>query len=647
MKIMLNKSFSLLSAFLLVFACMLFSQGNETGTHSRRAYRVYQRALDQYKQRNFIQALKYAQRAYSIDENYVQAYLLAGDIGLELHDDTAAISYYEKAIAKQADYFPPAHFILGKLYYRTGHYDKAYERFRFYSGFKLPSKERLLLEQRMQEALDAIHFKNNPVPFDPVNLCFNINTENDEYVNAISADGQMLIFTLRSPHAQAGSRKQFREEFFVSTLDNGKWIKARPMKYLSGKSESEGALALSYDNRYIFFTSCHQPDAFGSCDLYYSEKQDDRWSEPKNLGAMVNSSHWESQPSLSSDARTLYFASNRPGGFGGSDIWKAVLQNDGEWSRPENLGDVINTAHDEMSPFIHADGQTLYLSSKGHSGLGSTDLFMSRLQPDGSWAKPLNLGFPINTFSDEINLIVDPDGLRAYISSDLPHGKGGFDIYMFDLYEDIKPLPVSYLKGVVRNAITLQPLDANIELIELLNGKTVVQSRSDAVTGEFITVLPLGSNYALNVNRKQYLFYSYHFALDSVTGLFDPVVMDIFLKPIEYGQSGILENVFFALDSYELKYASRIELDRLVEFLGQNPEIELEISGHTDNTGTIAYNLDLSTRRAKSVFGYLLSKEINQSRLSYVGIGEKKPIDTNETPQGRANNRRTEFRIVN
>lgn len=634
------------TAFLLVFITLsVLSQ--DQGTDSRRAARHYERALKDYSLRNYDQALQSIQKAFAIDEQFTKAYLFGGDIAMDLENDSLAIDYYQKAIAIEPDFYPPAHYILGNLYYQNGMYAAAYERFKHYLTYDLPEKEQELTRKRRTDVAAALELKNNPVPFNPVNLSYRINTSNDEYVNAISADGSMLIFTVRSPVVDDFSRNILREEFYVSYFEDGEWLKARPMTFLSGNSESEGALALSYDNQYIFFTSCHQPDGYGSCDLYYSRKMGDDWLEPQNLGPIVNSARWESQPSLSSDGRTLYFASNRPGGFGGSDIWKTVLMDDSRWSPPVNLGETINTPGDEMSPYMHADGKTLYFSSKGHPGLGGADLFMSRLQTGNSWSEPLNLGYPINTEADEINLIVDPDGLRAYISSDLPQGKGGYDIYMFELHESIKPMPVSYLKGIVRDANTLKPLKANIELAELVNGQIVVQSRSDAVNGEFITVLPVGSNYALNVNRKGYLFYSHHFALDSITGFFNPVLLDIFLKPIESGQTAILKNVFFALDSYRLEEASRVELNRLIDFLAENPEIGLEISGHTDNTGLKAYNKVLSTNRAKAVFEFLINAGIDENRLSFVGKADEEPIDTNSTPEGRANNRRTEFKIVN
>lgn len=644
---MLAKSSWILVIFIVAFALAALAQDKTTTSRSAKAERLYQRALDYYTQRNPDRALQFTKKANNADRNFIKAYLLSGDILLDINDKTSAIAQYEKALNLDPDFYPPANYILGNLYYESGNYAAALQRFEHYAKFSLRDDERNLLMKRIEAAKTANDLKNNPVPFDPVNLCFNINSAADEYVNAIAADGKTLIFTVRSPLEKPERGRRFREEFLMSNLMDSSWNKAQPMHYLSENPLSEGALTLAYDNRHIFFTSCHSPDGFGSCDLYFSSRRGEGWTKPQNLGPVVNSSRWESQASLAPDGKTLYFASNRSGGIGGSDLWKTVLLENGEWQIPENLGDAINTTDDEMSPYIHADGKTIYLSSKGHPGMGGADLFVSRLQPDGQWSKPVNLGYPINTAADEINLIVHPNGTSAFISSDLPGGKGGYDIYSFELYDAIRPVPVSYLKGVVRDEKTNRPLAADIELIDLESGRTAVTSQSDALSGEFIAVLPVGSDYALHANRKDYLFYSHHFALQSVTGLFDPVVMDILLKPVEYGQVIILKNVFFAHNSYELENSSGVELARLVAFLRENPELKLEISGHTDNTGTTAYNLTLSTNRAKAVYDYLLEKGIRRERLIFTGYGDSNPVDTNETPEGRANNRRTEFMIIN
>ncbi len=638
-----KKMLCLLSALMIVIP-VLFPQEQQRVSQCKKADRYYHKAADQYSKGVFTKALQLVKKAISADKQCVQAYLLAGDIAMELNDDRAAINYYNTAISKQPDFFPMAHFILGNLYYNTGSYADALERYRYYSVFPITEDRQKILHERIQAAEVADSLKNNPVPYNPVNLCHHINTTNHEYANAVSADGQTFIFTVRTTLDKPKQQKRFSEEFFKSESENGSWSKRISM-VIDGSQDNEGALTLSYDNTLIFFTSCHRPDGFGSCDLYFSRKNGEHWTVPENLGDVVNSSRWESQPSLSSDGKTLFFASNRPGGFGDSDIWKTIKR-DGYWSEPENLGSAINTDEDEMSPYIHADGKTLYFSSEGHPGLGGADLFISRLQPGQSWSSPFNLGYPINTHADEINLIVHPNGMSAFISSDLQGGKGGYDIYFFELYEDIKPLPVSYVKGIILDAKTFEPLAAGIELSALESGQVIVQSSSDSISGEFIAVLPAGKNYALHVNHKNYLFYSHHFALDSVTGFFEPVILNIFLKPVECGQTVILKNVFFAIDSYRLEDISRVELNRLAKLLKDNPGLELELSGHTDNSGNGSYNKVLSSNRAKAVFEYLVGAGIDEKRLTYVGMGDSQPVDTNDTPEGRANNRRTEFRIV-
>jgi len=644
MRIKAHKIIVLLCCVLVFYAQ---AGGYVPGSSSRRAVKAYNDAKEYFIKRDFAKALSYAQKAFSIDRLFTEAYLLGGDIASEIKNTQLAIELYEKAIAINPELYPPAFYILGNLYYYQGNYDKAIAYYRNYLGFGLPVREQKIVDMRLENALKAHELKNKPVPFDPVNLGDNINTVNDEYVNAVSADWSLLIFTVRSPHFETHSKKRFIEEFYSSEFIDGQWLAAKPLGFLPEKLESEGALSLSYDNRQIFFTSCHHPHGFGSCDLYLSVRTGKTWSEPKNLGPMVNSSRWESQPSLSPDGKILYFASNRTGGSGGSDLWKSVRNDDGTWSQAVNLGNVVNTSGDEMAPYMHADGQTMYFSSSGHPGLGGADLFISQLKPGGMWSKPVNLGFPINTIADEINLIVHPDGKRAYISSDMESGKGGYDIYEFNLYDAIKPFPVSYIKGRVRDAVTRKPLDANIELIELDNNTIAIYSQSDRLDGEFVAVLPGGTDYALNVNRPGYLFYSQHFALDTLkTGMLDPVLMDIYLKPIMPGQVVILKNVFFAHDSYQLEPISEAELNRLYGLMNDNPEIALEVSGHTDNTGTSEYNLELSTKRANAVKDYLVSRGIAQKRIRHVGLGEKMPIATNETPEGRALNRRTEFRIL-
>ncbi|NQV03656.1 MAG: OmpA family protein, partial [Bacteroidia bacterium] len=352
------------------------------------------------------------------------------------------------------------------------------------------------------------------------------------------------------------------------------------------------------------------------------------------------------QPSFSSDGKTLYFASKRSGGKGSSDIWKSELLPTGDWTPPANLGDSVNTTGEEQNPFIHPDDQTLYFASKGHEGMGGLDLFFTRRNPDDSWQAPVNLGYPINTHADEITLIVNSTGDVAYISSDKFGGKGRQDIYSFPLYKEAQPNPVTYLKGIVFDKESGNRLQAYFELTNLERNEVAVQSTSDPIDGSFLVCLSTNRDYALNVSREGYLFYSDNFSLTGIRDQAKPFLKNIPLQPIKVGETVVLKNIFFDTDKYDLKPISYIELEKLLQLLKTNPSIKIEISGHTDIRGSEEHNLELSKNRAKAVLEFLVNNGISYDRLTYDGYGFSMPIDTNETEEGRANNRRTEFRIV-
>ena len=453
-------------------------------------------------------------------------------------------------------------------------------------------------------------------------------------------DGSRLFFTRRSP-IQRGD-----ESFFFSVRKNSGWGLARDLGPPVNTPGDEGALCLSPDGSQLFFAACSRDDSYGSCDIYVSTRVGIQWSEPENLGAIANSEQWDSQPSLASDGRTLYFASKRKGGKGNSDLWKSVMQTNGKWSIPENMGDSINTPEAEMTPFIHPDGNTFYFASKGHPGMGGADLFMSRKDANGNWGKAINLGYPLNTAAEDISLVVSAAGDTAYFSSDNFGGKGKTDIYSFLLPPAAKPNPVSYVKGIVTDAKTKTYLQAPFELSDLSTGIVVVRSISDAFTGEFLLSLPAGKEYALSVSLKGYMFYSLHFSTGQGKDRFKPEIIAVNLQPFALGKTMVLHNIFFDTDQHTLRQKSSVELDKLISFLQENPNLKIEIGGHTDNEGSDVYNLQLSEARAKSVFDYLVARKVAASRLTYHGFGETRPTSTNATPTERGLNRRTEFKII-
>jgi flagellar motor protein MotB len=358
----------------------------------------------------------------------------------------------------------------------------------------------------------------------------------------------------------------------------------------------------------------------------------------------VNTTGWESTPSITADGNVLYFSSNRTGGLGGKDIWYSKMKADGTWAIPVNMGKTINTEGNEMSPFIHFDGKTLYFASDGRPGMGGYDLYMSRMKDDSTWSEPRNLGYPINTYNDEMGLIIDVTGKTAYFSTKRENGNGK-DIFYFTLDESIQPDPVSYLKGKVTDKETGKLLKASYELINLSTNKVTVMNTTDE-DGSFLVCIPSGYNYGINVSKTGYLFYSENFMLEGKHTVMEPLVKKIALSPVKVGEKMLLSNVFYEIDAWELKKESMQELNNLADLLFSNIDVVVEIGGYTDSTGTDEYNLTLSEKRAISVVNYLISKGVSSDRLKYKGYGNKFPVGDNITSEGRKLNRRTEVKII-
>jgi outer membrane protein OmpA-like peptidoglycan-associated protein len=311
---------------------------------------------------------------------------------------------------------------------------------------------------------------------------------------------------------------------------------------------------------------------------------------------------------------------------------------------PINLGPEINTKGDEETPFLHADGRTLYFASNGHPSVGGKDLYVSRLGINGKWSKPVNLGYPINTEGDEAGLFVALDGKSAFLSSERPGGFGKLDIYSFELNEPVSAIPSTYVKAIIKHQDNKQPLSAGFKIAQLDNNDLFAEGISTA-NGEFMLCIPADKTYALSIEKKGFIFHSEQFQPRGGTQL-SPYLLEVYLKPIITGGSVILKNVLFAYNSHALMPVSYPELDKVAELLLANPQLKAEISGHTDNVGGEAFNLELSKKRAESVAVYLAVKGIDRSRITAIGFGASKPIADNSTEEGRTQNRRTEFRLI-
>ncbi len=645
------KSFSLFFIlFLFLGSPSLKAQfQEELTTRNNRARSAFQSGVQAYRLMDYEQAAYYFQRAINHDADFIEAYILKAESYYSDEKYEQSAKAYEQAISVDSLFFPSKHFYLGSALLKTGQYEKADHRLKIVlelSGISDSMHESVkeLLKQT-EFAIDAI---NNPVPFDPINPGSAINSEYAEYSPTLTADEQTLIFTRKKPRTDPAlmSYGPEYEDFYVSHYENGVWTEAENLGPPINTPGNEGAQSISADGRHLFYTACNRPEGVGSCDIYYARRTGDRWSNPSNMGRVVNSTSWDSQPSISPDGRTLYFTSARSGSYGKMDIWKSTLDDNGSWQNPVNLGPVINTSGREMSPFIHPDNRTLFFASDGHIGMGGLDIFYSRKQDDGSWGEPVNIGYPINTHADEFSLVVGAKGDMAWFASDKFGGYGETDIYYFELYEEARPEPVTYMRGTVYDKETGEKLRAFFELIDVESDEVIAMSVSDPETGNFLVSIPTGRNLALNVNKTGYLFFSENFSYTDVRVGIDPYTRDIPLQPIKEGVAVVLRNIFFDTDEYELQPESKIELLRLAELMKDNPEMKVEISGHTDNVGTYDYNLELSRNRARSVLEFLTEQGIEEDRLTYEGYADTRPIDTNETEEGRANNRRTEFEVL-
>lgn len=623
-------------------------------TASGKAKRVYDRAM-QYKRDYMLdKAMKDLNTVISINPNFIDAYLQLANLQLEQKKWAQADKNLQKVIALDATYEPRAYYYLGLAQWEQDKFESAAENFEQFLEKYTSTKETLKDKARvhLRNSRFAAEAIKNPVPFDPKPLSANINTSNPEYLPSITAEGNTIIFT----------RNQSRQEdVFMSTFKNGQWQTAQPLGSVN-TDENEGSAYISANGQFIVFNR-RAADGFGNHDLYFSEKKGDTWSTPVNMGPVVNTKYWEAQPSLSADGQLLYFASNRPGGQGGYDIWLTYRKSNGAWAKPINLGKEINTTSDDETPFYHPDGQTLYFMSKGHVGMGDYDLYLSRRTKEGNWGAPENLGYPINTKGREGALFITLDGKTAYFTKGTLTADGKTnalgqpvkqpDIYSFELPLAARANPVTYVKATVKDGTTAKALaNATIELIELNSGTVISTSKTD-IAGNFLTCLPLGKDYAMNVNKTSYLFHSENFALGEVATLDKPYQLAINLYPIptetvatpEKAKPIILKNVFFESGSEELKSTSIAELTRLKELLDAHPNLNIQINGHTDNVGSETDNQLLSEKRAKAVQDYLINNGIAATRLRYKGFGERQPIDINDTEEGRRSNRRTEFVI--
>lgn len=645
------RPFLTIAIFFLAFTAIAQPGRRDYTISDKKSIKLYESATAAYDMRNLNEAVLLLNNAIDRSPDFIEALILLGQAESERGNNAAAIDALKASMAIDPSFFPTTYYFLGELELAEARYADAQVDFQHFLRVR---KERDITWQRAQlgqaSCAFALEAMNNPVPFDPVNLGRGVNSSNAEYYPCLTVDGQEILFTREEANPNSAEGRD--ENFYTARLGEDGWSEAVPIPSVNTFMR-EGAPSLSPDGQLLIFTACEMfgqwgPDrqGYGSCDLFVSTRSGGEWLPPDNLGSAVNSRQWESQPSFASDGRTLYFVRGRRSatGINEQDIYQSVLQDDGTWSKAVPIKGAVNTPFEEESVQVHPDGQTLYFSSNGHPGMGGLDLFVSKKQPDGTWGEPVNLGYPINTAANENSLLVSAQGNIAIFASDRAEGQGKLDLYAFDLPAAVRPETVTYTRGLVLDAKSFKKLGARFELIDLTTGERVVESYSDDRTGSFLVPLPVGREYALNVSRPDYLFYSGHFTPEA-TADGEPYELEVLLSKIQPNSKATLNNIFFSTGKFDLLPASTVELEKLREFLEINPTVRVAILGHTDNVGSPADNQLLSENRAKAVVEYLTVQGISQDRLEAEGFGETQPIADNETESGRAKNRRTEFVI--
>ncbi len=630
-------------ALLLLAACaslLLHAQGYDPDKVNKKAVALYNKGIGIAESGHYREAIAEMDQAIAADRNFVDAYLSKAGLHGELKEYRSSIEAYRKAFSMDSAYthdyrLPYAINLAG-----DGDFRGALDAVEiFIKDTTLNPKSIQAADYRKNTFIFALEQQKKhgtAYAFHPLNLGDSVNSRDSEYYPSLTLDGNTLVITRR-----IGG---INEDFFASTRSGDHWSEAKALEGRINTEQNEGAQNISQDGKWLIFTGCNLPGGFGECDLYISLRTRDGWSEPQNLGRAINTEFWESAPSLSPDKRDLYFASRRPGGFGGIDIYVSHRLPNGRWDIPENLGPGVNTAGDESCPFMHADNHTLYFTSNGHRGFGGDDLFLVRKDGKGGWGPVENLGFPINTIENEGSLIVAADGRTAYYASDRSDTRGGLDIYSFDLREDVRPSRTLWVQGRVFDRKTKEGLPSAVELTDLGTGEVLSKVQTDE-SGDYLVTLPVGRDWSFSVNRKNYLFYSGHFDL-SGRAPDSTYRMDIPLQPIEADAIITLNNVFFESGRFDLRPQSHGELDKIFQLMNDNPTLKIRINGHTDNVGKAADNLALSNNRAKAVTAYLVSKGIAPTRLSAQGFGATKPVADNATEEGRARNRRTELEVT-
>jgi outer membrane protein OmpA-like peptidoglycan-associated protein len=644
----------------LVVSCLSLTHSvavAQTKKPSKGARKAYAKALEAYRFLSFNLAVEHLDKAIGKSPEYAEAWFLKAQIFQEVeHPDLEVVLSH--ALGLDATRFPHGWVELARVQWELGKYEQglaSLERMQALGIFGLTEEteaKRRWVEAGLQFSAKAMASAMEFELAQPVQG--DLNTPENEYYGALDLTGTRLVLTRSSESGSLGRNVPGvvgGEDFFQSTmLDDGTWTSPVPLPGIN-TSLNEGAPSLSGDGRLMVFTACETPrDGYGqrrgkgSCDLFESEWDDEAqvWSLGKNLGA-PNSKGWESQPALSADGNTLVFSKSARGHLEPSDLVVCHRLDNGGWSSPRMLPGAVNTAYTEESPFLHPDGKTLYFSSDGHPGFGKLDVFVTKLQKDGTWGTPTNLGPGVNSPGKDNSLMVMPRGGMALFAS--TRESGNLDFWEFQLPEEAKPIEVAMLKGVVMDAKTGEALMAEVTLVDLETGQVISRTPSTGGDG-FVIPLPGLGAYSFEASAEGHLFGMTTYNQTGGSDMNRSPFVQIELDPIEVGQTFTLDAIQFDYGLADLSSSYQAGCERLAQWMLDNPGVNIRVEGHTDNVGSVPFNLALSEDRATSVLHFLVERGVVSSRIDVEGKGPLEPLADNETEEGRAKNRRVQIVIL-
>jgi outer membrane protein OmpA-like peptidoglycan-associated protein/tetratricopeptide (TPR) repeat protein len=623
--------------YFLFFFVLLFCNTSKLLAQENNAQnKVYQKALAAFELKDFPTSIKILESLLEKNQKNAEASLFLFQVYSETKQYEKSITRFEKLIEIDSNIFLPYIVKYASEYAILGNYTKAAG---ILQEFKNKNLVPSYLKSKAAELLTICRFaQSHPTQSDikVTNAGDSINTADAEYFPSITVQDSLFLFMRRINFK--------REDFYASILRKNRFSKASPLPDDLNIAEKKGSMSLTQDLNTLYYAADYNEKGFGRYDIYKVTKTKKGWSEPKNLGKNINSDYWESSPSIAPDNQALYFSSNRPGGYGGIDIYVAYKNEKGYFEEAINMGPTINTAGDEQSPFIHADNKTLYFSSNGWPGFGGADLFVIRKKIDGNWSSPLNLGYPINTFDNEGSIAVAGNGLEGYIASDRADSRGSLDIYKVILAANTRPNKTFYINGYIADALTKKPIAGEVVLINTSEETNTMQIKVDS-SGNFILGLPYLDSIGIRVNSKGHEFASTILSLENINNL-SGSTLNFYLAPIVKTFTKNFNNIFFEINKASLNKKSFVELDALITYLQSAPTALILIEGHTDNRGDSVQNQLLSLKRANTIATYLISKGIDTNRIKTIGLGGTTPIEDNATEEGRIRNRRTSFTIT-